>query len=308
MNTPVALFVYRRPEHTRRTLAALARAAGAKDVDLHVYSDAARDASVESSVAEVRRVVREIDGFRAVTVTERPANLGLARSIASGVSGLLAAHGSVIVIEDDLEVAPSFLAWMTEALDRFADDSRVRQVSGYMFPVPASSRLPESFFMPLTTSWGWGTWARAWGDGPPPAAELLGRIEAREDRAAFSLNGAYDYLGLLRAAAAGRVDSWAVCWYARTWLEGGLVAYPRASLVRNSGLDGSGTHGDNTAGFEAAVWEHPTAPRMPGDVVPCEEALELVESFLRSQAGSPWRRILGRALGPLGRLMNTLSK
>ena len=303
MNAPIALFVYRRPEHTRRTLAALARADGAQRADLHVFSDAARDASAEGAVAEVRRLVRDVGGFRSVTLTERSTNLGLARSISSGVAGLLAAHGSVIVIEDDLEVAPAFLCWMNEVLERFADDPRVWQVSGYMFPVRRPALLPESFFMPLTTSWGWGTWSRAWGGGPPPAAQVLAQVEARADRAVFSLQGAYDYLGLLRAAAAGRVDSWAVCWYARTWLAGGLVAYPRVSLVRNSGLDGTGTHGANTAGFEAAVWEDPAPPRAPEVVVPCEEALVQVEDFLRSQGASPWRRLLGQALGSLARKM-----
>ncbi len=296
MNAPVAVFAYRRAGHVRRALAALGRAEGAGDCDLHLFSDGPRDASAAQDVADVRRVLRTAGGFRSVSLIEQESNLGLARSITAGVSALLEAHGRVIVLEDDLEVAPAFLRFMNDALDRFAGEAEVRQVSAYMFPVRSPDSLPESFFLPLTTSWGWATWRRAWGAGPPAAAELLDRVRAHPRRRAFSLDGAYDYLGMLADAAEGRVDSWAIRWYAATWLDGGMVLYPRRSLLRNAGLDGSGTHHRGTAtGFETALWDNPLAPRLPEAVSPCHEALAQVAECLRARRPPAWRRLVGVA-------------
>ena len=36
------------------------------------------------------------------------------------------------------------------------------QISGHMFDVPELRAREEGFFLPITTSWGWATWKRAW--------------------------------------------------------------------------------------------------------------------------------------------------
>ena len=41
----------------------------------------------------------------------------------------------------------------------------------------------------------------------------------------------------------GKLDSWAIRWYWSVFMENGIVLYPPESLVNNTGLDGSGTHG-----------------------------------------------------------------
>jgi hypothetical protein len=293
MSAPIALFVYRRPRHTARALEALAKAEGAMESDLYIFSDAAQDASAAADVRSVRQVTQAASGFRTVTSIERDMNWGLARSIADGVSTLVAKHGAVIVLEDDLEVAPMFLSYMNAALTHYERESAVKQIAGYMFPVADAERLPESFFLPLTTSWGWATWARAWGDGPASADVLLDQLASHGNIAAFSLNGAYDYLGMLQEAADGRVDSWAIRWYAQTWLAGGLTLYPRASMLVNTGMDGTGTHRGAARTFETPLWNNRSLPKMPNDLTVSSQALELVEAFLRSRQTPAWRRWLG---------------
>ena len=43
MKAPIALFVYNRPEHTRKTMEALINNYGVKDYELFVFSDGAKD-------------------------------------------------------------------------------------------------------------------------------------------------------------------------------------------------------------------------------------------------------------------------
>jgi hypothetical protein len=94
----------------------------------------------------------------------------------------------------------------------------------------------------MTTSWGWGTWARAWQHFDP---ESLGFARLKGDanlRKRFNLDGAYDYFSMLEAQIAGRVDSWAVRWYLSVFMRGGSTLFPVKTLVENCGFDGSGTH------------------------------------------------------------------
>ena len=238
---PIALFAYNRPEHTRRVVASLQANALAAQSQLHVFCDGAREGDDIAAIDAVRDYVHRIEGFADVRVHEQSVNRGLARSVIAGVDELCARDGRVIVVEDDLLLSPHFLAYLNAALERYADDARVMQVSAHMFPVDIGA-AEDAFFLPFTTSWGWATWASAWRCFDPAAAgyELLRRDEVR--RREFDMGGAYDYSGMLRDQLDGKIDSWAIRWYLSVFLKRGIVLYPRKTLVENTGFDGSGTH------------------------------------------------------------------
>jgi len=240
-NAPVALFVYRRPEHTRATVEALLRNPESAQTDLHVFSDGAREAGSEEAVKQVRRYVREITGMRSVTVVERATNLGLANSVIDGTTRLIREFGRVIVVEDDLVVSPRFLEYMNRALERYQDDDSAMQVSGYMFPIDVAAET-DAFFMPFTTSWGWATWERAWQHFDPDMRGFDALVSDPHLRDSFDLGGAYGYFDMLERQRRGSIDSWAIRWYLSVFSRGGLTLYPVRTLVRNIGFDGSGTH------------------------------------------------------------------
>ncbi len=178
MAAPLALFVYKRAAHTARTIAALKACDGFADTAVTVFADGAKSVADEPAVAAVRALVAaELPGAQLVAA---PANQGLARSIIAGTTALVRQHGRVIVLEDDLLVAPDFLTFMNAALDRYADDARVMQVSGHMFDVDVG---PHPVFLPFVTSWGWGTWARAW-DHFDPDVDRSGSARHRQCAAA----------------------------------------------------------------------------------------------------------------------------
>lgn len=242
---PIVLFVYNRPAHTHRTVEALLKNEEAKESDLIIYSDAPKENAAAETVREVREYISSITGFRSVSIVERDRNYGLANSIIDGVTTVVNQYGRIIVLEDDLVVTPHFLDFMNSALDKYENEQRVIQISGYMFPVKVKIK-EDALFLPLTTSWGWSTWRRAWQRFDPDAK---GYAQVKADMALrdrFNLNGAYDYFSMLEAQLEGRVDSWAIRWYLATFLFEGLTLFPRQSLVNNVGLDGTGTHGDRT--------------------------------------------------------------
>ena len=174
MTAPIALFVYARPGHARRTVEALLNNSEASSSDLIVFSDAARTPDKEESVRLVREYISGIKGFRSLTVHHRPQNFGLAKSIIEGVTQVLADRERVIVLEDDLETSPYFLRYMNEALDRFAEEERVISVHGYVYPTEKT--LPEAFFLRGADCWGWATWRRGWAQFNPDGQFLLDEL------------------------------------------------------------------------------------------------------------------------------------
>ncbi len=240
---PIALFAYKRPAHLRRAIDSLSRNPLAAQSALVVFCDGPRDDAAREGVGAVRALARGITGFASVEVVERERNMGLAASITDGVGRLMREHGRAIVLEDDLVVAPRFLEFMNAALDRYRHDEQVMQVSGYMYPcdLPADG---GSGFLPSISCWGWASWARAWRHYDPTLASW---DELRADAARlreFNMDGAYDYAAMLERQRAGELDSWGVIWYLSVFAKRGLVLYPAASLVSNTGFDGSGTHAD----------------------------------------------------------------
>ena len=241
MRAPIVLFVYNRPAHTRQTITALQANHGASHSDLFVYSDAAKNAESAAGVAQVREYIRSVGGFKSVTIHEQPENWGLARSVIHGVTQITARYGRAIVLEDDLRTSPNFLEYMNTGLDRYASDERVMQIAGYMFAVDLKID-EDALFLPFISSWGWATWDRAWRHFDRREDYFEQILNDPATRRRFDLNGRYKYSRILRAQQRKTVDSWAVFWYVSVFLRNGLALFPKRTLVKNLGFDGSGVN------------------------------------------------------------------
>lgn len=237
---PIILFTYNRPAHTRRALESLRRNALAAESELFVYSDAARDEADREAVAEVRRIIHDARGFKAVHIVERDENQGLARNIIDGVTRVTDQYGRVIVLEDDLVVTPHFLRFMNDALETYKDEPRVGHIQACDFTDDPS--LPDTFLIKFTGSWGWGTWKRAWQHFNPDGKALLAELERRGLTREFDFGGKYGFTRMLRRQTEGKNNSWAIRWNASLFLKDILSLNTGRSLVQNTGFDGSGTN------------------------------------------------------------------
>lgn len=290
---PVVVFGYRRPDHLRNTLASLMRCEGFAESPIIVYCDGPRDDSEVASVIATRKLAQSMLGDRA-EYHFSAVNQGLSRSVITGVSDTVNRLERVIVVEDDLELSPAFLTFMNQALDRYAEDEKVYQISGYQFDVPEFDAAHSALFLPLTVSWGWATWKRAWDQFDPLASGWQALCTDKNLRRRFNLDGCYGYATMLVQQMNGQLDSWAVRWYWSVLKANGLVLFPPVSLVRNHGLDGSGTHGrgwlrkfsKGSTVFASSNTE------MPGSVILDSELYAHVKTALRRQNGG-W---LGRAV------------
>ena len=252
---PILLFVYNRPDHVRRGVESLLANELAKDSELYIFSDAAKDEAAQPAVDEVRQFIHTITGFKEIHYVERSENWGLARSIIDGVTTLVNQYGRVIVLEDDLIVAPYFLQFMNDALETYQNEEKVCHIQACDFT--KAPTLPDTFLIKWTGSWGWATWKRAWMLFNPDGQELLDELVRRRQTYRFDFNGKYGYTRMLRRQIQGKNNSWAIRWNASLFLADKLSLNVGKSLVQNEGFDGSGTNCGGGNLYATDLWMEP---------------------------------------------------
>jgi len=294
--TPVALFTYNRPQHTQRILDALSKCRRIDECDFYFFSDGPREGANRNLVDATRILLKERADEFSANIVIRNENYGLAKSIVSGVTELCSRYGCVIVLEDDLVVAADFLHYMLEALDRYQNDERVMQVGGFTVSSPTNI-INDVFLLPVTSTWGWATWQRAWQHF---SWQPIGLTEARSDPEwvrLFDLNGTCAFSSMLADRLAGRNDSWGILWWYAVSRCRGLVCYPRDSLVWNGGFDGSGVHcGDTGFSGQEAISEltdvgFPAIPVFPSRIEYKALHLTQLEDFFRPESNDPLQKM-----------------
>lgn len=299
---PILLFVYNRPHHVQQLVTSLLANEEAAQSTLYVYADGAEGESDKAAVEEVLRLIHNINGFASVSIVEREENWGLARNVIDGVSTVVKKHGRVIVLEDDLVVAPYFLRFMNEALETYKDEPKVGHIQACDYTQDPT--LPDTFLIKWTGSWGWATWERAWQLFNPDGATLLRELETRKLTKTFDFNGKYDYTRMLRRQVEGLNNSWAIRWNASLFLHDVLSLNVGKALVQNNGFDGSGTNCGGGGLYASNLWLKPLKVKKIEPITENNEARKVYERYY-ARTNSFWakavRRIKRTLKGDFGR-------
>lgn len=234
MNAPVALFCFNRPDLLAQTLAALKQNPEASQTRLYAFSDGARDKRDIDAVNTVRAQLREIEGFLNIEVIEREHNIGLADNIISGVSYVLSKHDNIIVLEDDIKVSPHFLSFMNQALERYCATPYVWHISGWNYPID-SHAVADMFFWRVMNCWGWATWSDRWQYFRKDANALV-KSFTTDDIYTFNLDGSHNFWKQVCDNEQGKINTWAIFWYATIFSHNGLCLNPSQTLVDNIGF------------------------------------------------------------------------
>jgi len=269
---PIALFTYNRAAHTRQAVESLLQNEEARGSDLYIFSDGPKTPKKAEGVRLNREYIHTVKGFKSVTIIEREKNWGLANSLIAGITELTGKFGRVIVVEDDLVVSPYFLKFMNDGLNKYQDDNRVSAISAFLNPI--NSKAPETFFLRYFACWGWATWKRAWDLLNTDAKELLRQMRWKKDN--FNIGGTGPFYGHLYCHKVGLVDSWAVRFYASSFLADKLVLFPGHTMAIQSGMDGSGIHSGICDTF--SNMELSDSPISVGDI-PVAENREMYDAF-----------------------------
>jgi putative methyltransferase (TIGR04325 family) len=243
--SPIVLFLFNRPVHTRLTLNALANNIEAKESLLFIFCDGLRpNSSIEEqeNIKAVRRIASEERRFKQVKVIFREVNLGLANSIINGVSDVINQFGRIIVLEDDIVPSIGFLKYMNDSLDLYENEFKVGCIHAWNYNLDTSKFKETTFFLKGGDCWGWGTWKRSWDLFNADGVELLNILKKGNLEFSFNRNGTHPFIEMLENQIKGINNSWAIRWHASLFINDKFCLHPVSPVVRNIGLDNSGTH------------------------------------------------------------------
>jgi len=246
MKTPVVFFIFNRPDTTLRVFEEIRKM---RPSLLLIVADGPREnhPGDRDLCARTRATLEEVGWDCDVRRNYSPTNLGCRRRVSSGLDWVFQEVEEAILLEDDCLPEPTFFRFCEELLERYREDERIGQISGFNFQ-SGKRRAPYSYyFSRYYQAWGWASWRRAWKGYD---VEMKRWPELRERGRLEDLLGSPHFVPywryVLEKVYRGEIDTWDYQWMIHCWTQNRLAILPHANLVKNLGFDARATH---TAGW-----------------------------------------------------------
>lgn len=251
MNTPVALFLFKRPAETARVFAEIARA---KPPVLLLIADAHRpDRAGEAALcAETRAVVARVDWPCMVLRNYAEENLGCRRRLHSGLDWVFAQYEEAILLEDDCLPHPDFFGFCEAMLMRYRDDERIGHIGGCNLQLGRRWGGASYYYSRYPHVWGWASWRRSW---------ALYDVELRRWPELRATGWLRNWLGNIELQSSwtrifddvyeGKVDTWDYQWTFACWMQRALSVVPMTNLISNIGHGAGATHTLSASPYDA---------------------------------------------------------
>lgn len=286
---PIVLFTYNRPTHTERTIRALKACDGASETALYIYSDGPKNEEEQEKVSAVRAILRNTEGFAETHITEREQNVGLATNIITGVSEIIEKYGRVIVLEDDIIPEVGFIDYMNNALEYY-QDMPVWSIGAYS-PI---EELPitydySTYMIQRNCSWGWGTWSDRWNKVDWEVKDYDEFAHSSEIQREFNLSGGTDLTPMLKKYHLGKIKSWSIRFCYSGFKESKPSVFPTHSIIKNAGVDGSGSNMQKSSKYNTNTVERIDEKRFCPSI---NIDPRMLEQFRKKYNISPIRRFI----------------
>lgn len=248
---PVLFLLFNRPDLSARVFEEIRRA---KPARLYVAVDGPRDGHDEQHLVEdCQRLATDVDWDCEVRTLFREKNLGCGEAVSTAISWFFESEESGIILEDDCLPAPSFFPFVSELLDRYADEPRIMHIGGSNHQRGVKRTDADYYFSRYEHVWGWGSWQRAWQNYDYYIRSW------REQRDTQWLEGLFGKRGetgqfwanILDQVKAGKIDTWDYQWRYTIWDHEGCSVIPEANLISNIGFDARATHTRDGASLDA---------------------------------------------------------
>ena len=247
MNTPIALIIFNRPDHTEKVFSQIAKVKPSK---LLVIADGPR-AGYPHDLQDcdaARSIIDRVDWDCDLYKNYSDVNLGCGRRPATGISWVFELVDNAIILEDDIIPHPTFFPYCEELLERFQDDQRVMSIAGMSSQFGEKGTMYNAYsygFRRAISGWGWATWRRAWEhyDYHIKSWPILRDTNWLEDITRNPLATQF-YKRIFDRAYEdnGNITFWDYQWLFTCWLQNGLCVVPNAHLTMNIGFGEKSTH------------------------------------------------------------------
>lgn len=259
--TPVAFFIFNRPDLTQRVFTAIA---AHRPPRLFVVADGPR-CDVEAGMCEqARAVLNQINWPCELETNFSVTNLGCKRRVSSGLDWVFSRVDEAIILEDDCLPHADFFSFCHEMLERYRENDRVMSISGDCF-APFGEITTDYLFSRYVHIWGWATWRRAW-QHYDVEMKMWPRYKRKMNKYFTSTNEARYWTMMFNEVASGRLDTWDVQWQFACLINQGLSIVPRSNLISNLGFRHDATHTKNPSNFSSLVTSELSVENHPGKI------------------------------------------
>lgn len=242
LETPVAFFIFNRPDTTRRVFEEIAKV---EPRQLLIVADGPRSdrPGEEARCAQARAIVEQISWDCNVLRNYSDTNLGCKQRVSSGLNWVFDQCEDAIILEDDCLPHASFFIFCSNLLSKYRDNDRIMTISGNNFQSGIQRGNGDYYFSRYQHIWGWATWRRAWKhydvamhDWPQlKDTTWLNQI-------LNNLQAVRYWQTIMNKCYENEIDTWDIQWLFTCWHQDGIAIIPNYNLVANIGFGEDATH------------------------------------------------------------------
>ena len=242
LNTPVAFFIFRRPETTARVFETIRQVQPPK---LLVVADGANpDRPGEAELCDqTKDIINQVDWDCEVLTNYAPQNLGCRARVSSGLDWVFAEVEEAIILEDDCLPDLSFYPFAEELLNRYRHDTRIFSITGQNVQLGQQQGDYSYYFSRYTHCWTWASWRRAWQHYDlsmklwPEVCDRHLLADILGDRQTLKV-----WQQTFQMCYEEKLNTWDFQWTFANFLQNGLNIVSQKNLVTNIGFGAGGTN------------------------------------------------------------------
>ncbi len=234
----LALFVYIRPEHTRKVIESIRRNDFKK---IYIFQDGIKNEKDRNDWEKVSELIKGIN-FTETEIHISVENKGLANSIIEGMNYVFEKHETAIALEDDVVLADGFKRLAETLFVKYKDNKRVMSIcgGGYGVVIPEEYKY-DIYFSYRMSSVAFGTWRDRW-IGFERNPMMLREIYTNPCKKAMLEAAGGDIEKMMVASLKGSSDTWATYWAMYQINQLGFHIIPTKGYAVDIGREGSGTN------------------------------------------------------------------
>jgi hypothetical protein len=236
LSTPVAFFIFNRPETTARVFEEIRRA---EPKQLLIVADGPRAdrPGEDQKCAAARRITERIEWPCEVVRNFSDVNLGCRNRLSSGLDWVFSTVEEAIILEDDCLPDPSFFLFCLVLLTHYRGDEGIMMISGDDLQFGRRHTSYSYYYSRYAYIWGWASWRRAWRHYDVhmnrwPKMRESGWLDNVLDDA----RSVRYWTSIFDRVWRGEIDTWDFQWTFACWMQKGLSVMPHVNLVSNIGF------------------------------------------------------------------------
>ncbi len=242
LNTAVLFLVFNRLDTTKQVFEAIRQA---KPPRLYIAADGARE--TKEGEAEKVKAVRHyitsnVDWECEVTTLFREQNFGCKMAVSGAIDWFFENEEMGIILEDDILPSQSFFWFCEELLEKYKDDMRIGQISGFNYGYKNKDLNYDYLFSKYPMIWGWASWANRWKNYSLELKDLNEINNNNQFALLFGKQELANRMNIFEKIQKHKIDTWDYQWSFTLYKNSQYTVIPKNNYILNLGFGDDATH------------------------------------------------------------------